>query len=274
MQLKNKTFFITGGTRGVGQAIAHRLAKEGANIVIAAKSKDPHAKLPGTLDSVVEEIHELGGRGLGVQTDVRFESQIHHAVDETVRHFGGIDGVINNAGAIQLTNTMNTPMSRFDLMMSVNVRASFATTQACIPHLRKSDNPHVVMLCPPISLNPKWLASHGAYTISKYGMSLCVIAMAHEFKEDGIAVNALWPSSTIATAAIQMIAGDPVMKTSRKAEIVGDALFEIIKKPTSETGNFFIDEDILKEAGYDVSVYNVVPGSRLTPDFFLDGGGV
>ncbi|MFN7710329.1 MAG: SDR family oxidoreductase [Holosporales bacterium] len=267
-----KTVFITGGSRGIGRAIALKAASQGANVVIAAKTDQPHPKLEGTIHTVAEEIKAAGGHALPVVTDVRDEAQIEAAVAKAVEAFGGIDMLINNASAIQLTKTLDTPMKRFDLMMGVNMRATFAATQACIPHLQKADNPHVLMLSPPLNMNSKWFKNHCAYTMSKYGMSMCVLGMSEEFRSHGIAVNALWPRTTIATAAVNMLGGEALMKASRKPEIMADAAFAILKRPSREcTGQFFIDDTVLQEEGVtDLSVYDVTPGARLVPDFFLD----
>lgn len=269
---QNKTVFITGGTRGIGRSIALALAKQGANIILSAKTKDPHPQLEGTLDSVVQEIEALGAKAIGIKTDVYDEQQIQDAVDKGAQFFEGIDILINNASAIQLTNTQDTPMKKFDLMFSVNVRATFATTQACLPYLKKSDNAHVLMLSPPLSMKAKWFKNHCAYTMSKYGMSMCVLGMAEEFKEYKIAVNALWPKTTIATAAVNMLGGEAMMNASRRPEIVSDAVLSILKRNSEDfTGHFCVDEDILRQEGAtDLSIYDVVPGSRLIPDFFLD----
>lgn len=267
----NKTVFITGGTRGIGRAIALKMAARGANVAIAAKTKEPHPHLKGTLDDVVKEIETLGGKGLGLQTDVRFEEQIQAAVQATVDTFGGIDMVVNNAGAIYLTNTLETTLARFDLMMGVNVRATFATVQASVPHLAKADNPHILMLSPPLSLKPAWLKNHCAYTLSKYGMSLCVIGMAEEFRSLGIAVNALWPRTTIATAAVERLGGEPLLKASRKPDIMADAAYYIFQHQNlALTGQCLIDETLLKTTGADLEAYAVVPGAPLYPDFFID----
>jgi len=274
--LKGKTAFITGASRGIGKAIAMRLAEDGANIAVVAKTKDPHPKLPGTVYSAVEDIESVGGKGIPCIADIRFEDQVQSAVDATIKEFGGIDILINDASAISLTPTLKTPMKRFDLMFSVNVRGSFLCSKLCIPYLKKSDNPHILNLSPPLNLDSKWFAHHVAYTISKYGMSMCVLGMAEEFKKEGIAVNALWPRTAIATAAVKnLLGGETAFKHSRKPEIVADAAYIILTRPSRDyTGNFFIDDEVLIENGVtDLGKYSVVPHARLTPDFFLYGGG-
>jgi len=274
--LKGKTAFITGASRGIGKAIAMRIAEDGANIAVVAKTKDPHPKLPGTVYSAVEDIESVGGKGLACVADVRFEDQIQAAVNATIKEFGGIDILINDASAINLTPTLETSMKRFDLMFSVNVRGTFLCSKLCIPHLKKSENPHILNLSPPLNMDSKWFAHHVAYTMSKYGMSMCVLGMAEEFKKDGIAVNALWPRTAIATAAVKnLLGGGMAVKHSRKPEIVADAAYVILTRPSRDyTGNFFIDDEVLIESGItDLSKYSVVPNARLTPDFFLYGGG-
>ena len=269
--LKGKTLFITGGSRGIGKAIALRAAADGANVAIAAKTAEPHPKLPGTIYTAAAEIEAAGGKALPLQTDIRDEEQIAQAVRKTVETFGGIDVLVNNASAINLTRTLDTPMKRFDLMWSVNARATFACSQACIPHLRKSPNPHILTLSPPLNLHPGWFKNHVAYTISKYGMSLCVLGMAEEFKADGIAINALWPRTVIATAALAMLGGMAPPALCRKPEIVGDAAHVILTRDSRCcTGNFYIDEEVLREAGVtDFERYAVQPGKPLFPDLFL-----
>jgi len=274
--LKNKTLFITGASRGIGKAIALRAARDGANIAVVAKTKEPHPKLPGTVFSAVEEINAIGGKGLACIADIRFEEQVQAAVDATLEEFGGIDIVVNDASAISLTPTLETEMKRFDLMFSVNVRGTFMCSKLCIPYLKKSENPHILNLSPPLNIDSKWFAHHVAYTISKYGMSMCVLGMAEEFKEDKIAVNALWPRTAIATAAVKnLLGGESAAKHSRKPEIVAEAAYYIITEPSTEcTGNFFIDDEVLIEHGItDLSKYSVVPNARLIPDFFLYGEG-
>jgi len=274
--LKGKTAFITGASRGIGKAIAMRLAEDGANIAVVAKTKDPHPKLSGTVYSAVEDIESVGGKGIPCIADIRFEDQVQSAVEATIKEFGGIDIVINDASAISLTPTLKTPMKRFDLMFSVNVRGTFLCSKLCIPYLKESDNPHILNLSPPLNMDSKWFAHHVAYTMSKYGMSMCVLGMAEEFKKDGIAVNALWPRTAIATAAVKnLLGGKSAVKHSRKPEIVADAAYIILTKPSKETtGIFFIDDEVLIESGVtDLGKYSVVPNAKLMPDFFLYGGG-
>ena len=273
MILENKTAFITGGSRGIGKAIAVRLAKEGCNIAIAAKTTEPHPKLEGTIYTAAKDIETLGVKCLPLQCDIRYEDQIQSAVDETVKQFGRIDILVNNASAISLTPTEHTDSKRFDLMMDIEIRGTFFMCKSCIPHLKKSDNAHILNLSPPLNLNPKWFAQHLAYTISKYGMSMIVLGLAEELKKDRIAVNALWPKTTIATAAVQnLLGGDTLMKMSRKPEIVADAAYAILSKPSSEcTGNFFIDEEVLaKEGETDFTKYAVDVSQKLMTDIFLD----
>ncbi|MBN9344048.1 MAG: short chain dehydrogenase [Caedibacter sp. 38-128] len=270
--LRGKTIFITGGSRGVGRALALKAAQEGAHIVIAAKTVEPHPKLEGTIYTVATEIEKLGGKALPLQCDIRDEGQIQAAVEQAVKTFGGIDILINNASAIYLASTLETPLKRFDLMFSVNVRGTFATTQACLPHLRKAKNPHVLTLSPPLNIKAKWFEKHGAYTMSKYGMSMCVLGMAKEFEEEGVAFNALWPKTIIATAAVEMLGGQSLIQAARKPEIVADAAIFILKRDSRTcTGQFFIDEDVLKAEGItDFSSYAQDSASTLIPDFFLD----
>lgn len=272
MSLKGKTLFITGASRGIGKAIALRAAKDGANIAIVAKTAEPHPKLEGTVFSAAEEITKAGGQALACVVDIRDENAVATAVAETVAKFGGIDILVNNASAIQLTGTLDTQMKRYDLMHGVNTRGTFVCSQACIPHLKKSANPHVLNLSPPLNMETRWFAPHVAYTMAKFGMSMCVLGMAGEFKKDGIAFNALWPRSTIATAAIaNLLGGDTMMRASRKPEIMADAAYAIFARPAKEcTGNFFIDEDVLAAEGKtDLSEYAVDPSVSLMPDFFV-----
>ncbi len=274
--LNGKRIFITGGSRGIGLAIALRAAADGAKIAIAAKTTDPHPKLPGTIYSAAEEIKAAGGEALAIQCDLRDESQIESAIAQAAETFGGIDILINNASAINLTNTESTPAKRFDLMFDVNVRGTFLTSQAAIPHLRESAkagrNPHILTLSPPLSMKAHWFKNHLAYTMAKYGMSMCVLGMSAEFKRDAIAVNALWPRTAIDTAALQMIPG---VDTSlcRKPEILADAAYAILNRSSKEcTGNFFVDDEVLASEGItDLDSYAVVPGTtEFLPDFFLD----
>lgn len=270
--LQGKTLFITGASRGIGKAIALRAARDGANIVIAAKTTDPHPKLPGTIYSAAKEIEEAGGKALPCVVDIRDEAQIHAAVAKAVETFGGIDILVNNASAISLTGTLDTPLKRFDLMHGINTRGTFACSQACIPYLKKSSNPHILNNSPPLNMEPRWFGPHVAYTIAKYGMSLCALGMAEELKDDGIAVNTLWPRTVIATAAVQnLLGGDDTIKGSRKPEIMADAAYAILTKPSrSFTGNFCIDDEVLRAAGVtDFDKYQSVPGAELLPDFFL-----
>jgi len=268
--LRGKTLFVTGGSRGIGLAIAKRVARDGANVVIAAKTVEPHPKLPGTIFTAADEIEEAGGKALPLQMDLREEEQVRHAVDKAVEHFGGIDMLLNNASAINLTGTLETPLKRFDLMFDINVRGTFAASQACLPHLMKGGNPHILTLSPPLNMEPAWFAPHVAYTMSKYGMSMCVLGMAREFQDRGVAVNALWPRTVIHTAALNQLPGVEIDKT-RKPEIMADAAHAILTRDSREcTGNFFIDEEALKQAGItDFEQYAVQPGNELLPDLFL-----
>lgn len=270
--LRGKTLFITGASRGIGKAIALRAAADGANIVIAAKTTDPHPKLPGTIHSAAEEVEAAGGKALAVVCDIREEDQVRQAVEQAVSTFGGIDILVNNASAINLTGTLETPIKRFDLMWGVNARGTFLCSQACLPYLEKAANPHILTLSPPLNLDPKWFKSHVAYTIAKYGMSLCVLGMAEEFKDRGIAINALWPRTVIATAALAMLGGAIKPENCRKPEIVADAAHAILTRDSrSHTGNFYIDEDVLREEGItDLEKYAVQPGQRLLTDLFLE----
>jgi citronellol/citronellal dehydrogenase len=269
--LFGKTLFITGASRGIGKAIALRAAADGANIAIAAKTAEPNPKLPGTIFSAAEEIEAAGGRALPLQVDIRDDAQVQKAVETTAATFGGIDILINNASAISLTPTLATPMKRFDLMWGVNARGTFACSQACLPYLKKAANPHILTLSPPLNMDPKWFEHHVAYTIAKYGMSLCVLGMAEEFRPDGIAVNALWPRTVILTAALAMLGGITPPQNCRKPEIVSDAAHVILTRDSrSYTGNFAIDEDVLRETGIsDFEGYAVEPGQPLHPDLFL-----
>ncbi len=273
MALQKKTFLITGASRVIGKAIALRLAKEGANVIVAAKSVDENPKLGGTIHSAAEEIEKAGGKALAVQCDIRFEDQIRTAVESGVQKFGGIDVVINNASAINLSSTEQVDVKRFDLMHAINVRGTFLVTQACIPHLKKSLNAHILTLSPPVSLNPKWLGSHIAYTITKYNMTLMALGWAEEFKKYRIASNAIWPKTTIDTAAVRnLLGGEILAKMSRKPDIIADAIYYIVTKPAdSLTGNCLIDEEVLAKEGItDLSKYSVVPGAQLYQDLFVD----
>jgi citronellol/citronellal dehydrogenase len=270
--LKGKTLFITGASRGIGKAIALRAARDGANVVVAAKTAEPHPKLSGTIHSAAEEIEKAGGRALACVVDVRSEDQIKAAVSAAVARFGGIDVLVNNASAISLTGTVDTPMKRFDLMHQINTRGTFACSQACIPHLLKATNPHVLNLSPPLDMLEKWFAPHVAYTMAKFGMSMCVLGMAGEFRAAGVAFNALWPRTVIATAAVQnLLGGDATIRGSRSPEIMADAAHVILTRPSREcTGNFFVDDDLLRSVGVsDLSRYQTVAGADLIPDFFV-----
>ena len=272
MSLKGKTLFITGGSRGIGLAIALRAAQDGANVAIAAKTAEPHAKLEGTIYTSAEAIEKAGGKALPILCDIRDEQQVNAAVQKTVDTFGGIDILINNASAISLTGTLQTDMKKYDLMNGINARGTYMVGRACIPHLKKAANPHILTLSPPLDMSPKWFAPNLAYAIAKYGMSLCTLAWAQEFRRDSIAANALWPRTGIATAAIQMIGGEALMKQSRKPEIMADAAHVILCKPSREyTGNFAIDDLVLYDAGMrDFSHYAAVPGTtKFMPDFFV-----
>jgi len=274
--LKDRTLFVSGGSRGIGLAIAKRAARDGANIIIAAKTAEPHPKLQGTIYTAAEEIEAAGGKALPVVCDIRSEEQVAAAVEQGADHFGGIDICINNASAIALTPTLQTPMKRFDLMHQVNTRGTFLVSKTCIPYLMKSGNPHILNLSAPLNMEEKWFAPHVAYTMAKFGMSMCVLGMAGEFREQGIAVNALWPRTTIATAAVQnLLGGDELTRRSRKPEIMGDAAHVILTKPSREfTGNFCIDDEVLESAGVsDLSVYAVDPSAELAPDFFVEPRG-
>ena len=276
MTLAGKRIFITGGSRGIGLAIALRAAADGASVAIAAKTSDPNPKLPGTIHTAAAEIEAAGGKALAIQCDLRDENQIEAAVNQAAEAFGGIDILVNNASAINLTRTDATPAKRFDLMFDVNVRGTFLTSQAALPHLRKSGvegrNPHILNLSPPLSMKPVWFKNHVAYTMAKYGMSMCVLGMAEEFKRDGIAVNALWPRTVIDTAALQMIPGIDAL-AGRTPEILADAAYIIFNRPAAEcTGNFFVDDELLASEGItDLEKYSVTPGTKdFLLDFFLD----
>lgn len=269
-KLAGCTLFITGASRGIGKAIALKAARDGANVVIAAKTAEAHPKLPGTIYTAAEEIEAAGGKALPCIVDVRDEKQIGDAVEQAVERFGGIDILVNNASAINLTGTLETPMKKVDLMLGVNLRGTYLTSKLCIPHLLKSKNAHILNLSPPLNLNPMWFKNHTAYTMAKYGMSMCVLGMAEEFRGQ-IAVNALWPKTAIQTAAMDMLGGSGVGNQCRTVDIMSDAAYSIFCKPTNYTGNFVIDEDLLKTEGIkDFDIYAVAPGHSLLPDFFLD----
>lgn len=272
MSFQNKTVFITGASRGIGKAIALRLAKEGANIIVAAKSVEENPKLGGTIFSAAQEIENAGGKALAVQCDIRFEDQLKNAVDKAVETFGGIDVLINNASAINLTPAEQTTPKQFDLMHDINVRGTFFVSQACIPYLKKSDNAHILTLSPPINLSAKWFGNHVAYTMAKYNMTMIALGLAEELKKYKIASNALWPKTTIATAAVKnLLGGDMLINMSRHPEIIADAAYYILTKASTEcTGNTFVDEEVLALAGVtDLSKYSIVPGGQLYTDLFL-----
>ncbi len=271
--LQGKTIFITGASRGIGKAIGLRAARDGANIIVAAKTAERHPKLDGTVYTAVKELEAAGGKAIACLTDIRFEEQVQAAVDKAVQTFGGIDILINNASAISLTGTLDTPMKRYDLMHGINTRGTFLTSKVCLPHLLKAANPHILNISPPLSMKPHWFGDHVAYTMAKYGMSMCVLGMAEEFKRKGVGVNALWPKTVIATAAVQnLLGGDEVVRRSRKPEIMADAAHLILTRSGREyTGNFAIDEEVLRSAGVtDFGHYAMTPGEELQPDFFLD----
>ena len=273
MSLKNKTVFITGASRGIGKAIGLRLAQEGANIVIAAKSVEENARLGGTIFSAAADMEKAGGAALALQCDIRFEEQVQKAVDLAVDRFGGIDILVNNASAISLTTTEQTEPKRFDLMHDINVRGTFFVTKACIPHLKKAENPHILTLSPPVSLKPKWLSGHIAYTLSKFNMSMMALGWAEELKPHRIASNALWPRTTIDTAAVRnLLGGEMLARMSRKPEILADAAHYIFSQPSAScTGHTFIDEEVFAQQGItDLSQYAVVPGGNLYTDLFVD----
>jgi len=272
MSFQNRTAFITGASRGIGKAIALKLAEEGANIVVVAKSIEENPKLGGTIYSAADEIESAGGKALAVQCDIRDENQIQNAVDKAIERFGAIDILINNASAISLTATEATDPKRFDLMHDINVRGTFFVSKACIPHLKNGTNPHILNLSPPVNLNSKWFGGHVAYTMSKYNMTMIAIGLSEELKKYNIAANALWPKTTVATAAVQnLLGGDALIKMSRKPEIVADAAYYILKRPSKVcTGNTFLDENVLQEEGItDLGKYSVVPGARLYQDLFI-----
>jgi citronellol/citronellal dehydrogenase len=272
MSLAGKTLFITGASRGIGLAIALRAAKDGANIAIAAKTAEPHKHLPGTIYSAAKDIEAAGGQALPLIVDVRDEASVLAAVETTAQRFGGIDICVNNASAIQLTGTEATDMRRYDLMHQVNARGTFLTSKACIPHLKRAANPHVLMISPPLDMSPRWFGTHVAYTMAKFGMSMCVLGMAEEFKADGIAFNALWPRTGIATAAIQFaLGGDDAMRQCRTPEIMADAAHAIFEKSARElTGQFLVDDSFLYGEGVrDFEKYRVDPSRPLMPDFFV-----
>jgi citronellol/citronellal dehydrogenase len=270
--LKDKVLFITGASRGIGKAIALRAAADGAKIVIAAKTDAPHPKLPGTIHTAAREIEEAGGTALALKTDIRFEDQVEAAVEQAVQTFGGIDILINNASALYLAGTLDMSVKRFDLLWSVNARGTFLCCQKCLPHLKQAANPHILMLSPPLNMNSHWFRNHSAYTISKYGMSMWVLGMAEEFRDEGVAVNALWPKTVINTAALSMLWGMAETKNTRNPKIVAEAAYLILTRDSREcSGNFFLDEELLASAGVvDFEDYSVEPGAPLLPDLFVD----
>ena len=272
MSLTGKTLFISGASRGIGLAIALRAARDGANIAVVAKTTEPHPKLPGTIYSAAEEIEAAGGKALPIQCDIRSEEEVLAAVAKTVERFGGIDACINNASAISLTPTLETDMKRYDLMNQINARGTFLCSKVTAPHLAKSANGHILNMSPPLDIQPRWFGKHTAYTMAKFGMSMCTMGMAEEFRKMKIGVNSLWPLTAIDTAAVRnVLGGDSMAKISRKPEIVADAAYEIINRSAEScTGNFFIDEEVLKEAGvknFDQYAYD--PTAALVPDFFV-----
>ncbi|HEY8616686.1 NAD(P)-dependent oxidoreductase [Phenylobacterium sp.] len=272
MSLAGKTLFVTGASRGIGLAIALRAARDGANVAIAAKTAEPHPKLEGTIYTAAEEIERAGGKALPLVVDVRDEASVQAAVEQTVQRFGGLDICVNNASAIQLTGTLQTDMKRYDLMHQINARGTYVTSRACIPHLKRSANPHVLMLSPPLDMSPRWFGTHVAYTMAKFGMSMCVLGMAEEFRADGIAFNAVWPRTGIATAAIKnALAGEEGMRRCRTPEIMADAAYAIFNKDSrSFTGQFLIDDSFLHAEGErDFDKYRVDPREPLMPDFFV-----
>ena len=270
--LKGKTLFITGASRGIGHAIGLRAARDGANVVIAAKTDEPHPKLPGTIHTAAAEMEAAGGRALALVVDIRDEEQVASAVEKAAAAFGGIDVLVNNASAIDLRGTLSLPVKKWDLMHGVNARGTWVCSKICLPHLLKAENPHILNISPPLNFEARWFAPHVAYTMAKFGMSLCVLGMAEEFREEGVAVNALWPKSTIATAAVMnLLGGQELVERSRTPEIVADAAHAVLTRPSREcTGNYFIDEEVLRAEGVtDFEKYAVKPGMELMPDFFL-----
>ena len=273
MSLSGKTLFVTGASRGIGLAIALRAARDGANIAIAAKTAEPHPKLPGTVYSAAREIEQAGGHALPLVVDVRDEAAVVAAVRECAEHFGGIDICVNNASAINLASIAQIDMRRYDLIQQINTRGTFVASRACLPYLQRAANPHILTLSPPLDLRPKWFAGHLAYSLSKYGMSLCMLGLAEEFRAAGVACNALWPRTTIATAAVEFaLGGTEMMRRSRKPEIVAEAAYVILNRPSREcTGQFFIDDNVLFDAGVrDFGAYSVQPGGKLLGDIFID----
>ena len=273
MSLKDKTLFISGASRGIGLQIALRAAQDGANVALIAKTAEPHPKLPGTVFTAAEEIEAAGGKALPIVGDIRDEASVEEAVAKTVERFGGIDITVNNASAINLSRTTDLPVRRYDLMQSINTRGTFLVSKACIPHLKESDNAHVLTLSPPLNMDPRWFGQHVGYTIAKYGMSMCTLGMAEEFRGDGIAFNSLWPRTIIATAAVQnILGGDEAMARSRSPEIYADAAYAVVTRRSREaTGNFYLCEDVLAEEGVtDLSAYSYGAEGELIPDLFVE----
>ena len=270
--LKGKTIFITGATRGIGREIALRCARDRANIVVTGKTSEPHPRLSGTIHTVATEIEAAGGAAFAIQLDVRDADAVADAVKQAAERFGGLDCLVNNASAISLTGTLDTTVKRLDLMLAVNLRGTFVCSQACIPYLKKAANPHILTLSPPLNMNPRWFGAHVAYTMSKYGMSMCTLGMAAEFARDGIAVNSLWPRTTIATAAIEQHFPREILEASRKPAIMAAAAYAIVNRDARSTyGNFFIDEEVLRAEGLtDFDQFAVTPGRRLYPDLFVE----
>lgn len=273
MSLEDKTMFISGASRGIGLAIATRAAQDGANVALIAKTAEPHPKLEGTVYTAAEQIEAAGGRALPIVGDIRDEEQVARAVERAVAEFGGIDICVNNASAIDLSGTEELEVKRYDLMQAINTRGTFVVSKACVPHLRQAENPHILTLSPPISLDRKWLRGHIGYTIAKYGMTLCALGFAEEFREAGVASNALWPRTLVATAAVQnLLGGDVAMARARKPEIYSDAAYVILTRPSREcTGNMYLCEDVLAEEGItDLDAYAYVPGAELQVDLYVD----
>ncbi len=274
LNLSGKTMFMSGGSRGIGLAIAKRVAADGANVALISKTADPNPRLPGTIFTAAREIEEAGGKALPIVGDIRFDDQVEAAVAQTIDAFGGIDLCLNNASAINLSGTEQLPMKSYDLMQDINARGTYLVSRSCIPHLKSAENPHILSLSPPLNLSPHWFANNLAYTMAKYGMSMCTLGMSAEFAGAGIAVNSLWPRTAIATAAVQnLLGGDDAMRRTRAPEIMADAAYAIFTRPSREaTGNFYIDDETLAESGVtDLSAYADAPVEDLMPDFFLDG---
>lgn len=270
MNLQGRHLIISGATRGIGLSIALRAAKDGAHITVLGKTRDPHPKLPGTVDSACEAITQAGGQALGIVCDIRHEDQVSEAVEKSAAHFGGIDILVNNASAIHLAGTVETPMRRFDLMHEVNARGTYLCGQKCIPYLKKSDHAHILTMSPPLNLNPAYFQGHVAYSMAKFGMSLCTLGWGQELKPHKIAANSLWPRTLIDTSAVRnLLGGEAVAKQGRHPEIVADAAYAVLTRPVDFTGNFVMDDDILKEAGVDLEKYSVTPGATLLPDLFV-----